>query len=454
MEKTDLLIIGSGPGGYRTASYAVQNGLQVTIVEKGQPGGTCLNAGCIPTKCLAHDAEMRLAASTLYATAPPLDFTKVMERKEAVVGQLREGVRALLSQPGITFLKGEAHFVSAHVVEVNGEQIEATNIIIATGSRSKMPPFLKEAEIQEQPADARHIVTSTGLLSIKEVPQRLTIIGAGVIGMEFASAFAAFGSEVTVIEFMKECLPPVDSDIAKRLRKTLEKRKVTFFMQSAVKQIVPPAGKEQPAATVVFDRKGKEQTVETDLVLIATGRQPNVEQIGLETAGIGFSPKGIAVDDNMETNVKGVYAIGDVNARQMLAHAATFQGFRAVNHILGKKDFIRLDIMPAAIFTYPEAACVGKTEDQCKAQDIKYTTRKGFYRSNGKALSMGETEGMVKVLAGEGGEILGGHAYGAHAADLIQELAALMNRNATLEEIRDIIHIHPTLSEILQDALI
>ena len=426
MEKTDLLIIGSGPGGYRAASYAVQNGLQVTIIEKAQPGGSCLNAGCIPTKCLSHDAEMRLSASALYGTTPPLDFPKVMEKKEGIIKQLREGVSALLNQPGINFIKGEAHFVSDHVVEVNGKRMEGE----------------------------KHIVTSTELLSIKEIPQRITIIGAGVIGMEFASAFAAFGSEVTVIEFMKECLPPVDSDIAKRLRKTLEKRGVTFYMQSAVRQIITSSGNGQNATTVVFDRKGKEQTVETDLVLIATGRQPNVENIGLESAGIEFNSRGITVDDNMETNVKGVYAIGDVNARQMLAHAATFQGFRAVNHILGRKDFIRFDIMPAAIFTYPEAACVGRTEDQCKAQDIKYATRKGFYRSNGKALSMEETEGMIKVLVGENGIILGGHAYGAHAADLIQELSALMNRDARLEEIRDIIHIHPTLGEILQDALI
>lgn len=454
MEKTDLLIIGSGPGGYRAASYAIQNGLQVTIIEKAQPGGTCLNAGCIPTKSLAHDAEMRLAASALYGTTPPLDFPKVMEKKEGIIKQLREGVSALLNQPGINFIKGEAHFVSGHVVEVNGKRMEAENIIIATGSRSKMPPFMKEEDIRNQPEGEQHIVTSTELLSIKEIPQRITIIGAGVIGMEFASAFAAFGSEVTVIEFMKECLPPVDSDIAKRLRKTLEKRGVTFYMQSAVRQIITSSGNEQNATTVVFDRKGKEQTVETDLVLIATGRQPNVENIGLESAGIEFTPRGITVDDNMETNVKGVYAIGDVNARQMLAHAATFQGFRAVNHILGRKDFIRFDIMPAAIFTYPEAACVGRTEDQCKAQDIKYATRKGFYRSNGKALSMEETEGMIKVLVGENGIILGGHAYGAHAADLIQELSALMNRDARLEEIRDIIHIHPTLGEILQDALI
>lgn len=454
MKKINLLIIGSGPGGYRTASYAAQNGLEVTIIEKAQPGGTCLNAGCIPTKCLAHDAEMLLIAASHYNTTPPLDFTKVMERKEGVISQLRDGVSSLLNQPGINLIKGEARFVSDHIVEVNGEQIEAENIIIATGSRSKMPPFMSEEDFTNQSETTKNIVTSTELLSIPSIPQRLTIIGAGVIGMEFASAFSAFGSEVTVIEFMKECLPPIDSDIAKRLRKTLEKRGVTFYMQSAVNQIISTSENGENCTTVLFERKGKEEKVETDLVLIATGRQANVENIGLESAGIAFSQKGIMVNENMETNVKGVYAIGDVNGRQMLAHAATFQGFRAVNHILDKKDYIRLDIMPSAIFTYPEAACVGKTEDQCKTQNIKFTTRKGFYRANGKALSMEETEGMIKILVGGDGSILGAHAYGAHSADLIQEVSALMNRNAKLDEIRDIIHIHPTLSEILQDALI
>ncbi|MGP1416799.1 dihydrolipoyl dehydrogenase [Prevotella fusca] len=454
MKKTNLLIIGSGPGGYRTASYAAQNGLEVTIIEKAQPGGTCLNAGCIPTKCLAHDAEMLLIAASHYNTTPPLDFTKVMERKEGVISQLRDGVSSLLNQPGINLIKGEARFVSDHIVEVNGEQIEAENIIIATGSRSKMPPFMSEEDFMNQSETTKNIVTSTELLSIPSIPQRLTIIGAGVIGMEFASAFSAFGSEVTVIEFMKKCLPPIDSDIAKRLRKTLEKRGVTFYMQSAVNQIISPSENGENCTTVLFEKKGKEEKVETDLVLIATGRQANVENIGLESAGIAFSQKGIMVNENMETNVKGVYAIGDVNGRQMLAHAATFQGFRAVNHILDKKDYIRLDIMPSAIFTYPEAACVGKTEDQCKTQNIKFTTRKGFYRANGKALSMEETEGMIKILVGEDGSILGAHAYGAHSADLIQEVSALMSRDAKLDEIRDIIHIHPTLSEILQDALI
>ena len=454
MDKTGLLIIGSGPGGYRTASYAAKNGLHVTIIEKDQLGGTCLNAGCIPTKCLAHDAEVRIAALSSFDTLPSLDFVKVMERKNGVLNQLREGINTLLNQPDINLIKGEAHFVSDHIVEVGDRKIEAKNIIIATGSQAKLPPFINREDYLNSPTLKRSVVTSTELLSIDELPKRLIIIGAGVIGMEFASAFAAFGCQVVVVEYMKECLPMIDSDIAKRLRKMLEKRGVTFYMQSAVEKVIPPTEEDNVDTVVVFNKKDKEIKLEADLVLVATGRQPNVMDIGLDSTNIEYSLKGIPVDKNMETNINGVYAIGDVNARQMLAHAATFQGFRAVNHILSKQDNIRLEIMPSAIFTYPEAACVGKTEEQCKEAGIKYTIRKGFYRSNGKALSMNETEGMIKILIGEDGLILGGHAYGSHSADLIQELSALMNRDTTLDEICDIIHIHPTLSEILQDTLI
>ena len=454
MDKTDLLIIGSGPGGYRTASYAAKNGLHVTIIEKDQLGGTCLNAGCIPTKCLAHDAEVRIAALSSFDTLPSLDFVKVMERKNGVLNQLREGINTLLNQPNINLIKGEAHFVSDHIVEVGDRKIEAKNIIIATGSQAKLPPFINREDYLNSPTLKRSVVTSTELLSIDELPKRLIIIGAGVIGMEFASAFAAFGCQVVVVEYMKECLPMIDSDIAKRLRKMLEKRGVTFYMQSAVEKVIPPPEEDNVDTVVVFNKKDKEIKLEADLVLVATGRQPNVMDIGLDSTNIEYSLKGIPVDKNMETNINGVYAIGDVNARQMLAHAATFQGFRAVNHILSKQDNICLEIMPSAIFTYPEAACVGKTEEQCKETGVKYTIRKGFYRSNGKALSMNETEGMIKILIGEDGLILGGHAYGSHSADLIQELSALMNRDTTLDEICDIIHIHPTLSEILQDTLI
>ena len=235
-------------------------------------------------------------------------------------------------------IKGEAHFVSDHIVEVGGKQIEAKNIIIATGSQAKLPPFINREDYLNSPKSKHTVVTSTELLSIEKLPEKLVIIGAGVIGMEFASAFAALGSQVTVVEFMKECLPPIDSDIAKRLRKTLEKRGVTFYMQSAVEEIIYPTEGDNLGTMVVFRKKDKEFKIEADIVLIATGRQPNVMDVGLDSTNIEFSPKGIPVNDNMETNIKGIYAIGDVNARQMLAHAAIFQGFRAVNHIIGKQD--------------------------------------------------------------------------------------------------------------------
>jgi dihydrolipoamide dehydrogenase len=250
--------------------------------------------------------------------------------------------------------------------------------------------------------------------------------------MEFASVFHRFGSEVTVIEYLKECLPSLDSDIAKRLRKLMEKRGIAFKMKTAVENVCD---------------------IEADVILMATGRKPRVQPDFAKTGFEYDERMGIAVDDNFETMVKGIYAIGDVNARQMLAHAAEMQAVRAVNHILGKADGIRFDIMPAAIFTEPEAACVGTTEDQLKAVGSNYVCKKAFWRANGKALAMGETEGMLKLFVSPTDEILGCHAYGAHAADIVQEVSVLMCCNATLTQLRDMVHIHPTLSEVLSAAL-
>lgn len=438
---TDLIIIGSGPGGYRTAEYAAKNGLSVTIIEEHLAGGTCLNCGCIPTKTLCRNAEMlTMMRQTdefgLGEIEVKLDFAKVQARRKAVVEQLRNGVETLMQQPGITFVKGRGVIKDAHTVAVNNESYGAKHIIIATGSRAKLLPI--------EGINQSNVVTSTELLEVETVPQRLCIVGAGVIGMEFASIFSSFGSQVVVVEYLKECLPMLDNDIAKRLRQSIAKRGVEFFMQSGVKAIDGNA--------VVFERKGKEQRVEADLILVATGRQPNVENLGLEQIGVNFSSRGIVVDDNMQTNVPSVYAIGDVNAKCMLAHAAEFQGFRAVNHILGKSDTIRLDVVPSAIFTLPEAANVGLTEEQCKQQGMTYICKKSYYRANGKALAMGQTDGMLKLLANEDGRIVGCHVFGAHAADLAQEVSALICKQATLAELADMVHIHPTLSEVLHDA--
>ena len=406
MNNVDLIIIGAGPGGYRAAEYAAKQGLKVVIFEDSEVGGTCLNVGCIPTKTYVHSAT----------------FEEARQRMSEVVPQLRQGVEGILSHPNITVVREKGVFVDAHTV---GDYV-ADNIIIATGSETKWLPI--------KGLDDPRVVDSTGLLQLDTLPKRLTIIGAGVIGMEFASVFHRFGSGVTVIEYLKECLPALDSDIAKRLRKYLEKRGITFKMKTAVE--------------IIAD-------IDADVILMATGRKPRTEGLNLSALGITLAPNGaIPVDDNFQviSLTSKIYAIGDVNGRQMLAHAAEMQAVRAVNHILGKTDGIRFDIMPAAIFTSPEAACVGPTEDQLKAEGSDYVCKKAFWRANGKALAMGKTEGMLKLFASPEGTILGCHAYGAHAADIVQEVSVLMCKQTTLQELADMVHIHPTLSEILKNA--
>ena len=404
MTTTDLIIIGAGPGGYRAAEYAAKQGLKVVIFEGDNVGGTCLNVGCIPTKTYVHSAT----------------FDEARERMAQVVPQLRQGVEGILANPNITLVREKGVFVDAQTVN----DYTAKNIIIATGSETKWLPI--------KGADDPRVVDSTGLLNLDTLPKRLCIIGAGVIGMEFASVFRRFGSEVTVIEFLKECLPALDSDIAKRLRKTLEKCGITFKMKTAVENIAD---------------------IDADVILMATGRKPCVQQ-DFANAGIEFDErKGITVDANFETTVKGIYAIGDVNGKQMLAHAAEMQAVRAVNHIIGKQDGIDFNIMPAAIFTSPEAACVGPTEDQLKENGIAYECRKSFWHANGKALAMGETEGLLKLFVNPDGLILGCHAYGAHSADIVQEVSVLMCKHTTVRELADMVHIHPTLSEVLKNAV-
>ena len=439
--KSDIIIIGSGPGGYRTAAYAAAKGKTVTIFEEGPLGGTCLNVGCIPTKTFARSAEaageMRNAAQLgLKAIEPEFSLADIVARKDAIVDQLRQAIAGVLSAPGITLVNAKAEFVDDHTVEAAGERYTADNIIIASGSSHK--------SLRIEALDESMLLTSDTLLSLTEFPRRLVIVGAGVIGMEFASIFCQLGAEVTVVEFLKECVPALDADVAKRLRKVLEKQGVEFYMQSAVKSIAN--------GCVTFERKGKEQSIEADKVLVAVGRKPNVEGFALENTSIKYNARGIEVDDDMLTNVPGVYAIGDVNARMMLAHAATMQGLHVVNTIVGVKDDIRFDIMPAAIFTNPEAACVGKTEEQLKADGVDIEVRKKNYRTNGRALAMEEPEGMIKLVADKNsGEILSCHAYGAHSADIVQEISALMCKHTTVQQLHEMVHIHPTINEMLQE---
>lgn len=466
-----IIIIGAGPGGYETALVAAKRGVEVVLIEAGPVGGTCLNEGCIPTKAFCKNAEVldglrEVEAFGVTGLSYGFDFKAVTARKNAVVEQLRGGVEGLLGHKNITLVRGKASFKDAHTVAVipsfssvipsdaeeSPQEYTADYIIIATGSVSASLPI--------PGADLPGILTSREILDIEEVPQRLCVIGGGVIGLEFASIFRSFGSEVTVVEYCKDILPRFDTDLAKRLKQSLGKRGIEINTQAQVTSITENSGEY----TVTFTRKGKEETIVADKVLMAVGRKANVASLNLADAGIEFTPRGIVVNDVMQTNVPHIYAVGDINGKMMLAHAATFQGIVALDHIMGVENDIDLSVMPAAVFTSPEAASVGKTEDECKEAGIPVKCLKSFFRANGKAVTMGETDGFCKIVVAaepkegaespyEPGRVLGCHLYGPHASDIVQEACAMITRKATLKEFQDVIHTHPTLTEVLQSAL-
>ena len=476
-----LIIIGAGPGGYETALLAAKRGVEVVLIESGPVGGTCLNEGCIPTKAFCKNAEvvesLRNAETFgVRGLSYDLDFSAVTVRKNLVVEQLRAGVEGLLGHKLITLVRGKASFKDAHTVTVTPSsssvipssssvipskveestpaEYKADRIIIATGSVSSSLPI--------PGADLPGLLTSKEILDIQEVPRSLCVVGGGVIGLEFASIFRSFGCEVTVLEYCKDILPRFDTDLAKRLKQSLGKRGIDIVTQAQVQGIAEMPGQE--GYRVTFSRKGKKEAVEAEKVLMAVGRRANVASLNLSDAGIEFTPRGVVVNEVMQTNVPHIYAIGDINGKMMLAHAATFQGIVALDHIMGIDNNIDLSVMPAAVFTSPEAASVGLTEDECKDKGIPVKCLKSFFRANGKAVTMGQTDGFCKVVVAaepdegqeppyESGRILGCHMYGPHSSDIIQEACALISRKATLAEFRDIIHTHPTLTEVLQSAV-
>lgn len=478
-----IIIIGAGPGGYETALLAAKRGVEVVLIESGHVGGTCLNEGCIPTKTFCKNAEMldslsEAEAFGLTELSYSLDFRKVTDRKNAVVEQLRGGVEGLLNNKLITLVRGKASFKDAHTVTVTPSgprmasdatpvilsgaegrieksvEYSADYIIIATGSVSSSLPI--------PGADLRGILTSKEILDIDKVPSSLCVIGGGVIGLEFASIFRSFGCEVTVLEYCKDILPRFDTDLAKRLKQSLSKRGISIETQAQVTGI---AECEADAYIVSYTRKGKEETVTAQKVLMAVGRRANVASLNLDDIGLEYTPRGIVTDEKtMQTSIPHIYAVGDINGRIMLAHAATFQGIVALDHIMGVENQIDLSVMPAAVFTSPEAASVGMTEDECKEKGIPVKCLKSFFRANGKAVTMGETDGFCKVVVAaepkEGaqspyqpGRILGCHLYGPHSSDIVQEACAMISRKATLEEFQSVIHTHPTLTEVLQSAV-
>ena len=467
-----IIIIGAGPGGYETALLAAKKGVEVVLVESGHVGGTCLNEGCIPTKAFCKNAEVieglkNAAEFGVSDLSYGFDFKAVTARKNAVVEQLRGGVEGLLGHKLITLVRGKASFKDAHTVtvipsdlpvipsEVEGGPQDYTGdyIIIATGSVS--------ASLPVPGADLPDVLTSKEILDLQEIPQRLCVIGGGVIGLEFASIFKSFGSEVTVLEYFKEILPRFDSDLSKRLKQSLGKKGIEICTQAQVTGIEDAEG----GYRVTYVRKDKEETVLADKVLMAVGRKANVASLNLADVGIEFTPRGIVVDDKtMQTNIPHIYAVGDINGKMMLAHAATFQGIVALDHIMGVENQIDLSVMPAAVFTSPEAASVGMTEEDCKAAGVPVKCLKSFFRANGKAVTMGETDGFCKLIVAaepkDGsepvyapGRVLGCHLYGPHSSDIVQEACAMITRKATVEDFQSVIHTHPTLTEVLQSAL-
>lgn len=423
---TDLIIIGAGPGGYETAVEAAKRGMTVTLINDGPLGGVCLNEGCIPTKTFCHYAGKE-------------DFAAVAARKEAVVSQLRNGVAYLLKNSNITIVEGKASFKNAQTVVVNGEEYAAKDIIIATGSKPAMQPISGiESEI---------VLTSTDVLNMNELPESICVIGGGVIGLEMASYLHRFGVEVTVLEYAPQVLPNFDAEISKRLKMLLTKQGIKIETDAQVTAI-------DDEGFVTYLKKGQEYNVECDKVLMAVGRTPNTAELSLEAAGVSYNKKGIEVDDNMQTSVPHIFAIGDVNGRMMLAHVATFQGYRALNSIQGKIDKIKFNLVPAAVFTIPEVASVGLTEAQCDDDELDYKAVMVPFGAVGKAIAMGEPDGFCKLITdNETRTILGCHIMGVHASDLIQEVVTMMNIGVTIDDAKDIIHAHPTLNEIIQIAI-
>lgn len=451
MEK-DLLVLGGGPGGYVAAIRAAQLGAKVCLVEKDKLGGTCLNRGCIPTKALYRNAEIlntlkNIDEFGITISNYQINVPFIQERKNKIIDQLVSGVEKLLKANGIEVINGTGKITDCNTVVVNegefsGRSITAKNIIIATGSKPVIPPI--------PGANLEGIYTSEDILNFSKIPKKLTIIGGGVIGMEFAGIFNAMGAEVTVVEFLPTIIAQVDTDLTKRLTVSLKKKGIEIHTSTKVISI----DKLDEEFVVNCEGKKGQVSFNSDAVLISTGRMPVIDEEGFNKLGIEFSRKGIKVDENLETTLKGVYAIGDVNGISMLAHTASHQGINVVEHIMGiNREHGK--IVPSCIFIFPEISCAGVSEEEAKAKGLEYITSKFLFGANGKALALGEPEGMVKIIAKkEDNTIIGVHIMGPHASDLIHEGVVAIEKKFTPEDIGNIIHAHPTLSESFVEAVL
>jgi len=446
LAEKDIVVIGGGPGGYVTAIHAAHLGANVALVEKGRLGGTCLNRGCIPTKALVSSAEVLLEARRASEFGIDIDnvrvnFQKIMTRKSDVVNQLVSGVEQLMKSNRISVYSGTARIQSPRLVKINDTEITTKKIIIATGSESTLLPI--------PGLDLPGMLTTDAILELKELPKSLVVIGGSYTGAEFASIFNALGTKVTIVKRRPLRLEPVDDEIGRRFAQTLPRQGINVKVGAAVKGIK----KDGEALKVVWDTPEGEQGVAGQMVLMATGRQPYTEGLGLAEIGIKMDGKSIVVNERLETNIEGIYAIGDVLGKNMLAHVASYEGEIAAENAFGHSRQADYHAVPSCIFVQPEVACVGITEAEAKESGIPYKVSKFPFLVNGRAVAMGETAGIVKLICNaDDGKVLGMHIMGPHASDLITEGTLAMQMGATAEDIAHTIHAHPTLPEAIHEA--
>ncbi len=451
VEKKKIAIIGGGPGGYVAAIRAAQLGAEVSLIEKENLGGTCLNWGCIPTKAMVRSAEVydELKNAKQYGCqAKDISFSlkKIISRKDRIVRRLVKGVDYLLRKNGVNVISGEAEIKDSNTVFVKSNEdaeIKTDYIIIATGS--------KVSELPIEGIELPGVIYSKQALALKELPDEMVIVGAGIIGMEFASIFATLGVKVTVVEYLDRILPQVNADLAEEMAKAAKSKKIKFHTGARVEKISEDNGRY----SVHFMEDNKQSSVTGDKVLMAVGRVPNLGGIDIEELGIKLNSdgKGIKVNDKMETSVPGIYAIGDVTNRILLAHVASHQGIVAVKNIMGQSVNMDYSAVPSAIFTAPEIATVGLDEITASRQGINYETGRFPFSASGKVLTMGDITGFIKIIKEKDtGKVIGGSIIGAHATDLIAELTLAIKNGLTAEDIAETIHAHPTTAEVIHEA--
>ncbi|MEE2981148.1 MAG: dihydrolipoyl dehydrogenase [Pseudomonadota bacterium] len=449
----DIVVIGGGPGGYVAAIRAAQLGLSVACVERrGTLGGTCLTVGCIPSKALLHDSELfelashDLAAHGVKVSGVKLDLAEMMKRKDSVVSDLTKGIEHLLKKNKVEHVAGNARITGKRevTIEDDGRVLQAANIIIATGSESTLLPGIE--------IDEKRIVTSTGALALAKVPKHFVVIGGGFIGLELGSVWRRLGAEVTVVEFLDRLLPTMDGEISKHFKRILGKQGFAFKLKTKVTGAV--SSTKSVKLTLEPAAGGDVETLDADVVLVSIGRRANTEGLGLEPIGVVLDELGrVMTDNHFRSSVENIFAIGDVIAGPMLAHKAEEEGMAAAEIIAGQSGHVNYDTIPGVVYTSPEAASVGKTEEQLKAAGIAYKVGKFPFMANSRGRANDQTDGFVKILADAGSNrVLGVHIVGADAGEIIAEAVVAMEFGASAEDIARTCHAHPSLSEAVREA--